>query len=151
MAERGEALVAMEALGELPAPIRQHVRLRIEHAANDLMNSNVHETKGVPSVSYRMLKVACPFLDLSLGRCRIYDSRPYACRTHLAVGPRRLCDEDMLRQDQQFVTSPALSLKRSMMKHPGTVQEMDHFIFHLARQLGMEIKSEAAQAVKIGS
>src|SRR5689334_20862362 len=28
----------------------------------------------------------CPFLNINEGRCRIYDSRPFACRTHFC-GP----------------------------------------------------------------
>lgn len=148
MAEKAEAraaLLAVEGLGDL----YEEVEYRIVTAANKLLEASVHEAKGVPAVMYRTLKVACPFLDLIGGRCRVYASRPYACRTHLAVGPKRLCDVDALRHTQRYAQAPQLSLMRAFSSMKGSVQEVDHLIFHLARNLGMEIESASAQAVQI--
>ncbi len=139
----------MKALEDMPVGIQQETKDRIRKAAEQLTYESVHETPAVPSISYRMLNVACPLLDKRRGLCLVYASRPYACRTHLAVGPKRLCDVDALRHTQTYVQAPQLSLMRSFASMKGSVQEVDHLIFHLARSLGVEIESASAQAVKI--
>lgn len=148
MAEKGEALVALKAAEDL-GDFYDAIKSRIAVAVYNLTKAHVHEAQGVPVVMYRTLKVACPFLDRVAGRCLVYASRPYACRVHLAVGSKRLCDVDALRHTQKYAQAPQLSLMRSFSSMKGSVQEVDHLIFHLARRLGMEIESASAQAVTI--
>lgn len=42
--------------------------------------------------SWYMARVPCAFLDTETKRCRVYASRPLACRAHLVVTPAEFCD-----------------------------------------------------------
>lgn len=41
-----------------------------------------------PTLTYN---TPCPFLDLALGECTIYEHRPYNCRTFMALDDSELC------------------------------------------------------------
>lgn len=147
--EKGEAKLALGAAEGLGERVFDVVKARISRTTKELQEAHVHEAPGVPVVMYRTLRIACPFLDIIHGRCFVYASRPYACRTHLAVGPKRLCDVDALRHTQKYAKAPQLSLLRALQKAGPSLQDIDHLIFHLARRLGVEIESAAQQAIEI--
>ncbi len=149
MVERVEALLAVQAWKKQHPWRMKFLNDRIRSAAKSLMAASVHEAAGTPAIMYRTLGIPCPFLDQKRATCTIYESRPYGCRTHLAVGPRRLCDVDALRHKQQFVTSSDWKLGKVIKEKAPGLQDLDHFIFHLARRIGMKIESASRSVVDV--
>jgi len=59
----------------------------------------------LPNVfEYRAANLWCPFLKNGL--CTVYDRRPLGCRSHMAVGPAKDCDDDERRRKQKFISVP---------------------------------------------
>jgi Fe-S-cluster containining protein len=58
------------AVAALPIPIQAMVQQRIEALLEQVVEQGPGST------------VVCPYLDEQEGACRIYDSRPLACRTY---------------------------------------------------------------------
>ena len=118
IAEQGEIEVALEYAREHFTPEeREGLLSRIREAALrlgtwgkvDEYERKVGEEKEDVSHllrSYRALRLPCPFLDFDSGACRVYPVRPYSCRVHLALGPKRFCDEDALRPRQTYLLVP---------------------------------------------
>ncbi len=149
-AERAEATVALQAAEALGPRVFLGIMARINEAAKKLLDAFIHEPKAsVPVVMYRSLRVPCPMLDMIDGRCMIYESRPFGCRAHLAVGPVRRCEVNALRHTQLYAQSPQLSLVRFLSKTGPGLHEVDHFIFHLARKQGMKIESASAKSLEV--
>lgn len=56
-------------------------------------------------------KQACPFLDQSRGRCRVWDRRPIVCRMHHISGDSALADPTHERHDQVQVVNIRLPVR----------------------------------------
>jgi len=83
-------------------PIERHCIARTECCQFRLTGRTPFLTKGEALVAAKAVRAsgrkqlpestdgACPLLDRATGRCRIYDGRPFGCRTHFcgaAGGP----------------------------------------------------------------
>jgi len=88
-----EALAVRAACRGLPAPVRRVTRERAERAAlrsavlfpgdpaSGLLDPNRSE-EADERYFESVAAVACPFLDLPSGACRVYEARPLMCRTY---------------------------------------------------------------------
>jgi hypothetical protein len=63
------------------------------------------QAKGENSKSYQWMarKKGCPFLDKKLGECRVYSSRPLACRTYYVVSDPANCSPDKPGAEVQII------------------------------------------------
>lgn len=62
----------------------EHLRARAERRKVEAVGMNRDE--------YWQARLPCVLLDTITKRCRVYNSRPHLCRTHLAVTDPGLCD-----------------------------------------------------------
>lgn len=102
--ERREAQALVDAL----AGQREELTRRTQEWWNAFFqggfNSKVRPRKGegyAALLAYRSARLACPVLRSNL--CSAYATRPVSCRSHLALGSRRGCEDNELRTKQQFV------------------------------------------------
>lgn len=96
-----EAELLVDRLSALPAEVQTAVRSRAARWMDAFEASGLASIKAVDVHRYRAAKLECPFLKDGL--CAAYQSRPMACRGHVAVGERAQCEDDSLRKDQRYV------------------------------------------------
>ena len=81
-------------------------------------------------MSYLAVGLVCPLLKDNL--CRVYPYRPFACRSHCAVGPASRCASD--RMAQRYARSSALIVQTGAQLYH-ICSEGDHLGVWLARLL----------------
>ena len=92
------------ALAGLSGDQLDYVKARLAQWVRLVEPSGLLKQELPSAFAWRALKVPCPFLRETL--CMIYDRRPCSCRMHMATGPRINYEDDKLREQQTFVTSP---------------------------------------------
>lgn len=92
------------ALSKVPAPERADVVQRTRLWLAKAQKSGILEVPEPHVMAYKAVGLACPLLKDNL--CLTYAHRPFACRSHCAVGPSDLCRINRL--NQTYTHSPEM-------------------------------------------
>lgn len=145
LVDRSEALYILESLSrEEIAELRIKVRLWLR----DSRKAGLLKQEEPDVIPYRAARLVCPLLKDHL--CSVYERRPVACRAHLAVGPRRFCDDHLKRHAQKYIkTDEMMQSPIAIFAENQTELLMDHLVVHFARFLGVDQVIDSAETWKI--
>ncbi len=153
-AERTEATLIAQRLLTLDPEVRARVLARVRDWLERFRSSPLRAEESPDVIPYRLMRLPCPLLEG--GECLVYEDRPVACRTHIALGPVERCEDTAQRPDQVWLANNDY-LASSMMKMAGGLQEdgvahllMEHLGLLLAEALvGERVESEARRMLEI--
>lgn len=156
--ERREAQLAILATNSLSANEQQLLKIRLEEWVKKFLASGFQNQIAPYVIEYRKAGLPCPFLRWDgknpfSGECSIYEARPLACRSHLAMFPRENCESDEKRlSKQRFMYEPWIMHEPMNAVIGGSAGNIvcDHFGLLLYEVLfGKKIKSEARMVAAI--